>query len=81
MPSDCFANESLDEQRLGLFGRNAARHQVEFELAVDRPGGCPMAALDVIGLLIASAVSDSRRARVIILPSVFWAWGCTVIRP
>ena len=46
---DRLAEESLDQQRLGFGCRNAARHQIEFQLVVERAGGRAVAALHVVG--------------------------------
>ncbi len=46
---DRLAEERLDQQRLGFRRRNAARHQVEFQLVVERAGGRAVAALHVVG--------------------------------
>src|SRR5262249_60214518 len=42
------ADEGLDQQRLGLLGRDAARLEIEQERLVERAGGGGMAALDVV---------------------------------
>ena len=46
---DRLADEGLDQQRLGLLGRNAARHQIELQVLVERAGGRAVAALHVVG--------------------------------
>ena len=46
---DRLAEESLDQQRFGFGRRNAARHQIKFQLVVERAGGRAMAALHVVG--------------------------------
>ena len=46
---DRLAEERLDQQRLGFRRRNAARHQIELQLLVERAGGGAMAALHVVG--------------------------------
>ncbi len=46
---DRLAEKSLDQQRFGFRRRNAARHQIEFELVVERAGGGAVAALDIVG--------------------------------
>ena len=67
---DHFGGERLDQQRLRLLFRNAAGHQIEFELVVERAGGGAVAALDVVGkdleLRLAvglRAVGQQQRAR------------------
>ena len=49
MPSIASPTNDLDQQRLGLRLRNAARHQIELELVVERAGGRAVAALHVVG--------------------------------
>src|SRR4029434_11037725 len=46
---DRFAEEGLNQQALGFRRRDAARHQVEFELLVERASGGAVAALHVVG--------------------------------
>ncbi len=46
---DRLAEKGLDQQRFGLRGRNAARHQIEFQFVVERAGGGAVAALHVVG--------------------------------
>ncbi len=46
---DRFAQKRLDQQRLGFRRRNAARHQIEFQLLVERAGGGAVTALHVVG--------------------------------
>ncbi len=45
---DCLADERLDQERLGIVGRNAARFEVEQEVFVERPRGSTVAALDIV---------------------------------
>src|ERR1700680_4622179 len=84
---DCFADESLDQQCFGFLLVDAARHQIELEPVIERAGGGAMAADHVVGedfelrLVVGSASSESRSARVIILALVFCACGCTTILP
>ncbi len=42
------ASEGLDQERLGVLGREPARHQIETKLLIDRTGRGAMAALDVV---------------------------------
>ena len=46
---DRLADEGLDQQRLGLLGRNAARHEIEQQVLVERARGRAVAALHVVG--------------------------------
>ena len=46
---DRLADEGLHQQRLGLGLGNAARHQIELQVLVERAGGRAVAALHVVG--------------------------------
>ena len=84
---DRLADEGLDQQRLGLLRRDAARHQVEQQILVELARGRAVAALHVVGenfelrLVVGLGVSDSSSACVAILASVFCASARTMILP
>src|SRR6266849_10523615 len=45
---DRLADERLNQKRLGVLFRNAARHQVELEILIERAGCGPVAALHIV---------------------------------
>src|SRR3954466_8359511 len=47
---DRFADEGLDQERLGFLCRNAARLEIKQKVIVERAGGRAMAALDIVGV-------------------------------
>ena len=46
---DCLSNKSLHQQRFGLLFRNTARHEVKFQVLIERAGGRTVAALHIVG--------------------------------